>query len=103
MQENDGLVECPICHIKRKNLGWHIRRIHKLSKAEFKKAYPNSPIASQSISDRFSKSTKNRWNKNYLEMKAYINLASSKKKGINKVLKSATTMEERFQKGRTQY
>lgn len=103
MTQEEALVECPICHIQRQNLGWHVRRVHNLSKSEFRKLYPDAPLLSKRITDKITIAVTKQWQDNYVAMKEAITSTLPNRKGKGKYRKGVTTMEERFQKGRVLY
>lgn len=103
MLTEDALVECPICHERRQNLGWHIRRVHNLSKSEFRKVYPDAPLLSKKITKKIAIAVTKQWKDNYVVMKEAVTSTLINRKGKGRYRRGVTTMEERFQKGRVLY
>jgi len=58
IKELDDKIECPICHKKFKSLPAHIFQIHNMTKEDFLKEYPNTPLYSDKtkvkLQDRYN-------------------------------------------------
>ena len=92
-----SLCVCPICGAEKRNLTKHINMLHKLTKEDFLKLYPNTKMVSEETSDLISKSLINNW-----KDETYANKCSSYAKSDRNIggtnLKGVPKSEETKQK-----
>lgn len=93
-------IKCPICGIERASLARHVKSAHGLTKKQFLKEYPNHYLISPALREKARQTCKKQWDDNYYKKLAGVHNPKNDRQRREKKIRKATTVEERFKKGR---